>query len=482
MRTDPIEPLPNAQPVHVLVVGDVMLDRYWQGPVARVSPEAPVPVINVQDIEERPGGAANVALNVASLGAKCTLVGFVGDDPAAEVLRERLQAAGVNCVFLPVEDWPTIVKLRLVAQQQQMLRADFEQPLPLIGTSERLAQLQNAVEKHLTDADFLILEDYDKGTLEEPQPLIFAAGKQSIPVLVDPKHKTFATYRGADYLKPNAVEFARAVAGAEATEVDAQQARELMQELNLKGLVVTAGSRGMHAFWDDENLYVPARPVDVYDVTGAGDTAAATLAVALAAGRSLADATLLANVAGAVAVSRSGTTPVTAPEVNQALTPHADGGVMTGAQVAQQVAKARALGQKVVFTNGCFDILHAGHVTYLEEAAALGDRLVVAVNDDAGVTALKGSGRPVMGLAARCRVLLGLGCVDWVVSFSEPTPEQLLRDLQPDVLVKGGDYAEDEVVGAELVRAYGGDVKVLSLVDNLSTTGIVDHIKQSSES
>lgn len=472
-----LPPLPSLQDVHVLVVGDLMLDRYWSGPADRVSPEAPVPVLNVQDIDARAGGAANVALNVVTLGARCTLVGLVADDEAGEALRTIMQAAGVTCDFLSVEDWTTPVKLRLVAQQQQLMRADFETPPPLVGTSERLALFQNCVEKQLTDASVMVLADYDKGALEEPEPIIYAAQQLNVPVVVDPKGKPFARYRGANVLKPNDNEFRQAL-GSDANAADGavtEAALELVSQLQLDGLVVTRGDQGLHVFAAGEVRHVPAQPVDVYDVTGAGDTTVAALAIAHALDWPLLDAARLANLAASIAVSKPGTAAVSGPELARAQ--RGTGGLIASDALLQEVALAKDSGARIVFTNGCFDLLHAGHVTYLEEAAALGDRLIVAINDDASVTRLKGAGRPIVPAGGRARVLLGLGCVDWVVTFSDDTPEALLKILAPDVLVKGGDYGVEEVVGAEIVREQGGEVRVLSLVKDVSTSDIVARIR-----
>ena len=476
MPASQLPELGSLSQVHVLVVGDVMLDRYWVGSADRVSPEAPVPVLDVDGVEAYPGGAANVALNIVGLGARCTLVGCVGKDEAATTLVTTLESAGVICDFIDVEGWSTIVKLRLVAQQQQLMRADFESPLPLVGSSERSAQLLNKVEKYLADSQIVILEDYDKGVLDEPQALIAAAKQSKVPVVVDPKHKPLTNYAGATVIKPNEKEFRHAVGG----EGDAEAAVALCSELDIAGMVITRGGKGLDVCDAQGVRRVPARPVDVYDVSGAGDTTVATLAIGMSLEWSLLDAAKIANVAASIAVSKSGITAVTGPELARALTQRVDSGLLNRQDLAREVSAAKARGQQVVFTNGCFDILHAGHVTYLEEAAALGDRLVVAINDDDSVTKLKGPGRPIVTQEGRAHVLLGLGCVDWVVTFDEDTPEALLRLLEPDVLVKGGDYGEDEVVGAEMVRAYGGEVKVLSLVDDVSTTKIVERIKSSS--
>jgi D-beta-D-heptose 7-phosphate kinase / D-beta-D-heptose 1-phosphate adenosyltransferase len=469
--------LPSLQSVHVLVVGDLMLDRYWIGDARRVSQEAPVPVVDVQRTDDRPGGAANVALNVASLGARCTLIGLVGADEGAQVLRDLLTAAGVTCVFVTVDDWPTIVKLRVVSRNQQLLRTDFERPL---GFDHR-AQVRARVAECLGEATVMVLQDYDKGALTAPRELIDLARAQGVPVVVDPKHKPFSSYAGADLLKPNAHEFRAAVGDWADDDALVRRATESCVELDVNALVITRGSRGMTVVErDGRHQHIPALPVDVYDVTGAGDTAAAALAVTRSLGWDPRACAQVANVASGIVVGKSGTAAVTGPELAFALNAGArvDRGVLGREQLVDAVAQARAAGERIVFTNGCFDILHAGHVAYLEEARALGDRLVVAVNDDESVRRLKGAGRPVNPLDRRLRVLAALAVVDWVVGFPEDTPEALLELLRPDVLVKGGDYGADAVVGADIVRGHGGEVRVLGLVEDCSTTAIVARIQQ----
>jgi D-beta-D-heptose 7-phosphate kinase / D-beta-D-heptose 1-phosphate adenosyltransferase len=471
--------IPDYQGARVLVVGDLMLDRYWLGDARRVSQEAPVPVVEVDGIDERPGGAANVALNVAALGAHCTLVGVVGDDEAADALEKKLSGAGVHCCFIRQADWPTIVKLRVLSQQQQLLRMDFEQPLGDAHWPALCEQIRQA----LPDADALIIEDYDKGTLVEPTALIELAHAAGKPVLVDPKFKPFSAYQGADLVKPNRIEFQHAVGGWQDFAEFVQKGAELALSHQIGALVVTRGGEGMTLIHQDgRHHHVPALAVDVFDETGAGDTVAATLASSLAAGCPLEVCTGLANLAAGIVVTKTGTATVSAPELQRRLSGerHIDRGAMATSELLDAVEQAHAAGQKLVFTNGCFDILHAGHVGYLEEARALGDRLIVAVNDDASVARLKGPGRPVNSLAQRMKVLSGLAAVDWVVAFAEDTPEALLRQIRPDVLVKGGDYSVDQVVGADIVRGYGGEVRVLSVVENLSTTAIVERIRERS--
>lgn len=468
--------LPSLESVHVLVLGDVMLDRYWMGAARRVSPEAPVPVVDVQHTDDRPGGAANVALNVARLGARCTLIGAVAEDAAADVLTARLTAAGVDCRFIRVPDWQTAIKLRIVSQNQQLLRTDFESPLPEAATSALVPLFVSL----LGTCTAVVLQDYDKGVLAAPEPFIAAARDAGIPVIVDPKHKPLDRYAGADILKPNAQEFLVAAADTNADADLVARGAALCARCDLNALVVTRGARGMTVVTRaGQHQHIPARPVEVYDVTGAGDTAAAALAVTRSLGWDPIACAEVANVASGIAVGKSGTAAVTGPELARALAPEApkDRGILEPATLLERVAEARAAGARIVFTNGCFDILHAGHVAYLEEARALGDRLIVAVNDDAGVRRLKGPGRPVNALDRRQRVLAGLAAVDWVTAFAEDTPEALLDALRPDVLVKGGDYTESAVVGAELVRRHGGEVRVLGLVEDCSTTAIVARVK-----
>jgi len=476
--------LPSLQDVHIVVVGDVMLDRYWFGNARRLSQEAPVPIVDVDRVEERPGGAANVALNVVSLGARCTLIGLVGSDEPADVLGATLSAAGVACDFVVLEDWPTIVKLRVVSQKQQLLRTDFESSLTSAAVQEAEVAVAAKLSQYLANAAVVVLQDYDKGALQNPAALVALAKAQGVPVVVDPKHKPLRSYAGASLLKPNAQEFEAAVGPwADETQLVAK-AETLCREHDFQALVVTRGADGMTVVAaGGVHQHIPARSVDVYDVTGAGDTAAAALAVTRGINWDPVRCAQVANIASGLVVGKTGTAIVTGPELARALggTQRPDTGMLNRTQLTDAVAQARASGERIVFTNGCFDILHAGHVSYLQEARELGDRLIVAVNDDASVRKLKGPGRPVNPLEQRLRVLTGLAAVDWVVGFAEDTPEALLEALQPDILVKGGDYGPDEVVGADIVRRYGGAVSVLGLVDDCSTTAIVDRLQKDRE-
>lgn len=467
--------MPRFDQAPVLVVGDVMLDRYWHGATSRISPEAPVPVVKVEQIEDRPGGAANVALNIAALGAPAVLVGVTGQDEAAESLRQSLEAVGVKTYFQRIDSQPTIVKLRVMSRHQQLLRMDFEEPFHTDADA-----LARQVEQLLDQVKVLVLSDYGKGALQNHQVLIKAARARGIPVLADPKGKDFSIYRGASLITPNLGEFELIVGHCEdETELVSRGAR-LMRELDLGALLITRGEHGMTLLRPDHApLHLPARAREVFDVTGAGDTVISTLAASIAAGEDLPQAVALANLAAGIVVGKLGTAAISTPELRRAVQREegSERGVLSLEQLLQAIEDARAHGEKIVFTNGCFDILHAGHVTYLEQARAQGDRLIVAINDDASVSRLKGPGRPINAVDRRMAVLAGLGAVDWVVSFSEDTPERLLKQVQPDVLVKGGDYGIHQVVGADIVMAYGGEVRVLGLVENSSTTAIVEKIR-----
>ncbi len=466
---------PHFEKAQILVIGDVMLDRYWHGSTARISPEAPVPVVQVTNTEDRAGGAGNVALNVAALGGGVSLLGLVGDDEAAAALAQRLIAANVHCDFEVVPDHPTITKLRVISRHQQLLRMDFENPFSITDSEALTARAK----KNVSHVGVVVLSDYNKGALLHAEQLIACAKAANVPVLVDPKGTDFSRYRGATLLTPNLHEF-EAVMGRCQNEADlVLKGRQLLLDLDLQSLLITRGEHGMTLICREGNeLHLPAHAREVFDVTGAGDTVIATLASALASGMSLPQSVVLANIAAGIVVGKLGTATVSGPELRRAVQQaHGAGcGVLSEEQLVIALEDARANGEKIVFTNGCFDLLHPGHVAYLEDAKKLGQRLVVAVNSDASVKRLKGEGRPVQSADSRMAVLAGLESVDWVVVFEDDTPERLLALLKPDVLAKGGDYTPQQVVGAPIVQAYGGGVQVLSFVDHCSTTSIVEKI------
>ena len=470
--------MPRFNDAVVLVLGDVMLDRYWEGPTSRISPEAPVPVVKVEQITDRPGGAGNVALNIAALGASARLGGYSGDDEMADSLQAMLTGAGVECALTRAAGYATTTKLRVISRHQQLIRLDFEEA----ASGPLSPALDAGLPALLAGCAVLVLSDYAKGALAAPGPLIAFARERGIPVLVDPKSCDFSRYRGATLLTPNLKEL-ETVVGPCPTEAElVARGQQLMADLELGGLLVTRGEHGMTLLLPgQEELHMPARAREVFDVTGAGDTVIAVVAAAVAAGSGMAQAAALANIAAGIVVGKLGTAAVSMPELRRAVL--RDQGLGRGALSLEQlqiaVADARSQGERLVFTNGCFDILHAGHVTYLEQARKLGERLVVAVNSDDSVRQLKGPGRPINPADRRMAVLAGLEAVDWVVSFDDDTPCELLRLLRPDILVKGGDYAGKEaVVGWDIVEAYGGEVRVLDFVDDVSTSAIVSRIRQ----
>ncbi|MAM49135.1 MAG: bifunctional heptose 7-phosphate kinase/heptose 1-phosphate adenyltransferase [Gammaproteobacteria bacterium] len=472
--------MPPFQHARLLVIGDVMLDRYWHGSASRVSPEAPVPVVKVANREDRPGGAGNVALNIAALGSAVRLVGVVGDDETGLELYSRLKAAGVYCDFLQSEEKPTITKLRIISQHQQLIRLDFEKAFE----ASDIIGLQDKAKSLVDDSQVMVLSDYGKGALQDINDLIDLGRSRNIPIIVDPKGTDFTKYRGATLITPNLTEFEAVMGGSHNEEELVNKGLRLVRELNLEAILITRGEHGMTLIRPDSpELHLPARAQEVFDVTGAGDTVISVLAASMAAGDGFADATALANLAAGLVVGKLGTAAISGPELRRAMLADQNSGrgVMTAEQLQIVVQDAKAHGEKIIFTNGCFDIIHAGHVGYLAVAKQLGDRLVVAINDDDSVRRLKGAGRPINPVERRMAVLAGLEAVDWVVSFSEDTPEPLLESLQPEVLVKGGDYTMDQVVGGSYVESYGGMVRVLEFLDNCSTSAIMEKMKEVGE-
>lgn len=472
--TSPVESLPAGPSrralradAHILVVGDAMLDRYHEGATTRISPEAPVPVLSVTETYDRPGGSANVALNIAMLGLRVTLLAFAGDDPESDALQRMLEQAGVTCHFRRAAGSRTIVKLRAISMHQQILRIDFEDGFDAQDRDGLIAEYRGL----LGAADLVVFSDYAKGTLAGVAEMIGAARAAGVPTVVDPKGADFERYRGATVLTPNEAEFRAAAPDAAAELGSAAQA--LRTGLDVANLLVTRGDKGLVLFRAAAPpLALPAEARDVFDVTGAGDTVVATLAGALASGWPVDEATALANRAAGIVVGRHGTASVTASELAQV-----ELGVGNAAAVLRDVNVARMRGERIVMTNGCFDILHAGHVHYLAQARARGDRLLVAVNSDASVARLKGAGRPFNPLAQRLEVLGALRSVDWLMVFGdeegpgeEDLPLRLIRAVRPDVLVKGADYTVETIVGADEVLAWGGSVETIPLVQGVSTT------------
>ncbi|HDR1165512.1 TPA: bifunctional D-glycero-beta-D-manno-heptose-7-phosphate kinase/D-glycero-beta-D-manno-heptose 1-phosphate adenylyltransferase HldE [Pasteurella multocida] len=461
----------------VLVLGDVMLDRYWFGATNRISPEAPVPVVRVQDNEERAGGAANVAMNIAALNVPVKLLGLTGRDETGLALESLLAKSRIECDFVQLHTHPTITKLRILSRHQQLLRLDFEEDFQNVTSDALLQKLDSALQNY----GALVLSDYGKGTLNQVQKMIQLARQANIPVLIDPKGTDFERYRGATLLTPNMSEFEAVVGKCGSEEEIIEKGLKLIEQIDLSALLVTRSEKGMTLLRPNQSAFhLATEAKEVFDVTGAGDTVISVLATGLADGRSFEEACYLANVAAGIVVGKLGTSTVSTVELENAIHGRSNTGfgIVNEAELKRVVAQAKARGEKIVMTNGCFDILHPGHVSYLENARKLGDRLIVAVNSDDSVKRLKGETRPINDLQSRMAVLAGLSSVDWLVAFHEDTPQRLIAEVLPDLLVKGGDYKPEYIAGSQEVWASGGDVKVLNFENGCSTSNVISKIQQ----
>lgn len=463
-----------------LVIGDLMLDRYLWGEVERISPEAPVPVVVLKNETECAGGSANVAANLVGLGIATRLIGFIGKDDNGSRLQRAIADLGVDTQgLLHAEQHPTIAKTRIIGGHQQMMRVDRENRAAYSG--QDMQSLQQAAQRHLAERPaVVVLSDYAKGVLtpELCQAVIGHARQLGIPVLVDPKGRDYGKYRGATALTPNKRETAEACrVDVHDSAVLLEAAARMRQDLQLDFLAVTRGEEGVSLIEDDHSLHIPATARQVFDVSGAGDTVVATLAAGLIAGLDRREALHLANLAAGVVVGKVGTVPISRTELLHELllenSSQQANKVCDLTTLLPRVAAWRAVSQRIVFTNGCFDLLHAGHVTYLEGARKLGDRLIVGLNTDRSVSALKGPSRPVIHEADRARVMAALESVDAVILFDEDTPLNLIHAIRPDVLAKGSDYTEDMVVGGTEVKSWGGTVALVELVPGRSTSDII---------
>jgi D-beta-D-heptose 7-phosphate kinase / D-beta-D-heptose 1-phosphate adenosyltransferase len=467
------------QGLHVWVVGDLMLDEYVMGAVERISPEAPVQVVRVRDTEYRLGGAANVARQVAALGARVSLAGIVGADAAGDDLLRLCSASNIDTrAVIRLPECRTTRKLRILGHSQQLLRLDWEDVKPCAPqtTVRMVSKLADG-----TRADAIILSDYAKGVLT-PETMASVTGlRGTAPVVVDPKHRDFTRYRGATTITPNLRELEAAVGetlDVNDTAAIATAARPLAEAADLEAMVVTLGDRGMLVVpVRGPEIAVPAIERPVYDVTGAGDTAIAVLTLSLAAQAPLLSAAQLANAAAGVSVGQVGTVAVDLGSIRDALAARHDGKILGRDDLTTRAASWRMAGKRIVFTNGCFDLLHAGHLSLLRQAAKLGDVLVLAINSDASVHRLKGPERPLVPQADRAALLAALAFVDAVTIFDEDTPRELLQRVRPHVLVKGGDYHLTEVVGREFVEGTGGRVALVPLTPGKSTTALVERIR-----
>jgi D-beta-D-heptose 7-phosphate kinase / D-beta-D-heptose 1-phosphate adenosyltransferase len=462
---------------HALVIGDVMLDRYLIGSVGRISPEAPVPIVLLNSQNERAGGAANVAANLALLGIKTHLIGCVGSDLEAQSLSKLIADAGIENSLVSSKTRPTIAKTRVVSGHQQMMRLDQESSATF--TADEITALQVNIHEALRHAPkIVILSDYAKGLLSDAicQDIIKTCNAQKIPVLVDPKGADYSKYKGATALTPNKKETAEACS-TNINDADLiAKASALKNYLKLQFLAVTRGEEGITLI-DESTHHLPAIAKQVFDVSGAGDTVIATLAAGLMNNLNPLEALQLANIAAAVVVGKVGTVPISQHDLIDALTDQQSNEqahkICDLSQLMTKVETWEKQKQKIVFTNGCFDLLHAGHVTYLEAAKKRGDKLILGLNTDRSVSAIKGPTRPVVHENDRARVLAALESVDAVILFDEDTPLNLINAIKPNVIAKGSDYAADQVVGGKEVQSWGGEIALIDLVEGKSTSNII---------
>jgi len=458
-----------------LVIGDVMIDEYVNGNVTSVSPEAPVPIVHIRDVKSTLGGAANVAANIRKLGAKCTLVGVVGEDTDGQILREELQKRGVKWAGICTQSRITTKKTRIIGNLHQLVRLDREMNMePGEAEQERLL---NNVRKEIDSADIIIISDYKKGvcTSNICQTIISLAKKEDKKIIIDPKQTDWTRYSGAFLIKPNLKEFYQTIGNTDNDIV--QGAKQLLNKFDISNILITRSQDGMTLVSDNcvDNCQTEAQ--EVFDVSGAGDTVVATVATAIAAGMELSDAIKIANIAAGISVSKLGTYAVGLNEIITSINHSYSKKIMSREEVISFAEMSKKHGKKVVFTNGCFDILHTGHISLLETAKRQGDVLIVGLNTDDSIKRLKGNDRPINNEYDRAKVLSALEAVDGVVLFNEDTPIELVNGIVPNVLVKGADYTIDKVVGADVVSRNGGEVVLVPLIQEKSTTNIIEKAK-----
>lgn len=465
----------------VLVIGDLMLDRYWSGPVNRISPEGPIPIVNINSEQNKVGGAGNVALNLKALGANTHLIGMIGEDQHGKDLKKSLKEAKIPCDLITTDKAPTITKLRVLSQNQQLMRLDFEKSFHEIDKSKLISAFEKQLDKH----NIILFSDYAKGTLSDNdiKKMISIAKKAKKKILIDPKGSDFTKYKGATLVKPNLKEFELIVGKCKEQKDLILKGKKLLKQLKLEYLMITQGSKGMTLIRaSNRTSHESAISKEVYDVTGAGDTVIATIAAGIGSNCSFSQAMHFSNIAAGFVIQKLGASAITLEELQAEINANTPikMGKLNRKDLKDAVQSAQIIGKKVVFTNGCFDIMHGGHIVYLEKAKEQGDLLVVAVNDDASIRKLKGKDRPISTLESRLTILNSLTCVDWVIGFNEDTPENLLKVLKPDILVKGTDYQVHEIVGHEIVESYGGKIKRISNPNgkDYSTTDYVNKIKK----
>lgn len=469
---------------NVLVIGDLMIDKYIIGDVSRISPEAPVPVLKQTRIERKLGGAGNVLANLKSLGANVRAMGRVGNDSEGQFCIDLLSGKGVDCSMI----WrfqTTIVKTRVISSNQQFLRIDEEE---IISPDEQyLIDLRDNINNLLENINVVVLSDYAKGfvSIDLAHLIIRICNEKNIPVVVDPKGKNCGKYKGATAITPNNKEFndMSGVVSFDSEESIKNEALRLINENEIEYFIHTRSEKGISVIEKETGLKsdYPTQTKEVIDVTGAGDTVVSVIALALGAGFNIGDAIILANAAASIVVSKFGTAQTTIEEIEEQLSA-VKTKELSIEKLKNLIQNLKNQGKKIVFTNGCFDLVHAGHIKSFQQAKSFGDILVVAVNSDDSIRRLKGESRPVVDLKNRLALLKALECIDFVIPFEEDTPQKLIEEIKPDVMVKGEDWKGKTVAGADFVQSYGGKVEFIKLEQGLSTTNIIEKIKKAMES
>ena len=442
----------------ITVIGDVMIDWYLHGESSRISPEAPVPVVNFKESKFQLGGAANVANNLKHLEIEPFLIGAIGNDHFGSLLKEHLKAEKIKFNLLTEKSFQTICKQRLMSSNQQLARIDYEKYFH----GSKLTNLFNTFIKNIAKTDLIIVSDYGKGTIFNARKLIQSAKKLKKKILIDPKGKDFTKYKGANLITPNKAEFENIMGKVGSKRDLANKAKKMLEDLNLESLIVTLGSEGMYVLTKSNKKiigdFINAYPQEVFDVSGAGDTTISALGAALSEGNDIFSAAEFANLAASISVSKLGTSTVSKDEVT-----------------SLEASKGNKE-QVIVFTNGCFDIIHSGHLDLLKEARSYGDKLIVGLNSDKSISKLKGSDRPIIGQSERKKILSALKFVDEVIIFNEENPLKLIKKLKPSILVKGADYSKEQVIGGEFVESYGGEIKLVKLTKGKSSSKIINKL------
>ena len=442
----------------ITVIGDVMIDWYLHGESSRISPEAPVPVVNFKESKFQLGGAANVANNLKHLEIEPFLIGAIGNDHFGSLLKEHLKAEKIKFNLSTEKSFQTICKQRLMSSNQQLARIDYEKYFH----GSKLTNIFNTFIRNIAKTDLIIVSDYGKGTIFNARKLIQSAKKLKKKILIDPKGKDFTKYKGANLITPNKSEFENIMGKVDSKRDLVNKAKKMLEYLNLESLIVTLGSEGMYVLTKSNKKitgdFINAYPQEVFDVSGAGDTTISALGAALSEGNDIFSAAEFANLAASISVSKLGTSTVSKDEVT-----------------SLEASKGNKE-QVIVFTNGCFDIIHSGHLDLLKEARSYGDKLIVGLNSDKSISKLKGSDRPIIGQSERKKILSALKFVDEVIIFNEENPLKLIKKLKPSILVKGADYAKEQVVGGEFVESYGGEIKLVKLTKGKSSSKIINKL------